>query len=38
MQQIKQTIDQEMKQCALLLHQQIQQTRDKFANGGSEGS
>jgi hypothetical protein len=38
MQQRKQTIDQVMKQCALLLHQQLQQSRAKFAKGGSVGS
>ena len=38
MQQIKQPIDQVMKQCALLLHQQLQQSRAKFAKGGSVGS
>ena len=38
MKQIKQTIDQVMKQCALLLHQQLQQSRAKFAKGGSVGS
>ena len=38
MQQTKQTIDQVMKQCALLLHQQLQQSRAKFAKGGSVGS
>ena len=38
MQQIKQTIDQVMKQCALLLDQQLQQSRAKFAKGGSVGS
>jgi len=38
MKQMKQTIDQVMKQCALLLHQQLQQSRAKFAKGGSVGS
>ena len=38
MQQIKQPIDQVMKQCALLLHQQLQQSRAKFVKGGSVGS
>ena len=38
MQQIKQPIDQVMKQCALLLHQQLKQSRAKFAKGGSVGS
>jgi len=38
MQQIKQPIDQVMKQCALLLDQQLQQSRAKFAKGGSVGS
>ena len=35
---MKQTIDQVMKQCALLLDQQLQQSRAKFAKGGSVGS
>ena len=38
MKQIKQPIDQVMKHCALLLHQQLQQSRAKFAKGGSVGS
>ena len=38
MQQMKQPIDQVMKQCALLLHQQLKQSRAKFAKGGSVGS
>ena len=38
MRQIKQPIDQVMKQCALLLDQQLQQSRAKFAKGGSVGS
>ena len=38
MQQIKQPIDQVMKQCALLLNQQLQQSRAKFAKGGGVGS
>jgi len=38
MQQMKQTIDQVMKQCALLLHQQLKQSRAKFAKGGIVGS
>ena len=38
MQQIKQPIDQVMKQCALLLDQQLKQSRAKFATGGSVGS
>ena len=38
MQQMKQTINQVMKQCALLLHQQLQQSRANFAKGGSVGS
>ena len=38
MQQIKQPIDQVMKQCALLLHQQLNKSRAKFATGGSVGS
>ena len=38
MQQMKQPIDQVMKQCALLLHQKLQQSRAKFAKGGSVGS
>ena len=38
MQQRKQTIDQVMKQCALLLDQQLQQSRAKFVKGGSVGS
>ena len=38
MKQMKQTIEQVMKQCALLLHQQLQQSRAKFAKGGSAGS
>jgi len=35
---MKQTIDQVMKQCALLLDQQLQRSRAKFAKGGSVGS
>ena len=35
---MKQPIDQVMKQCALLLDQQLQQSRAKFAKGGSVGS
>ena len=35
---MKQPIDQVMKQCALLLHQKLQQSRAKFAKGGSVGS
>ena len=38
MKQIKQPIDQVMKQCALLLHQQLQQSRATFAKGGGVGS
>ena len=38
MQQMKQPIDQVMKQCALLLHQQLQQSRAKFAKSRSVGS
>ena len=38
MQKIKQPIDPVMKQCALLLDQQLQQSRAKFAKGGSVGS
>ena len=38
MKQMKQTIEQVMKQCALLLDQQLQQSRAKFAKGGSVGS
>ena len=38
MKQIKQPIDQVMKHCALLLHQQLQLSRAKFAKGGSVGS
>ena len=34
---MKQPIDQVMKQCALLLHQKLQQSRAKFAKGGSVG-
>jgi hypothetical protein len=34
----KQTIDQVMKQCASLLKQQLNQSRSKFAKGGSVGS
>ena len=38
MQQMKQPIDQVMKQCALILHQKLKQSRAKFAKGGSVGS
>ena len=38
MQQMKQPIDQVIKQCASLLHQQLKQSRAKFAKGGSVGS
>ncbi len=38
MQQMKQPIDQVIKQCASLLHQQLNKSRAKFATGGSVGS